>query len=182
MQEKKVVATISLDDVVEEKESKEKETQSSPTKKKENNLVIETAVVVGNEEPEYLDVDEKIRQARAEYITTDISLKDVATKYDISERKLKKHMSQGKWNILKRSADLQEFMIDVVNDIYGTIDVFEYIKHLSLTCLRRGEYQNPKDIAILTQTFKMANDEITKLRVANVNNQNVNVVELKEGD
>ena len=91
-------------------------------------------------------------------------------------------MSQGKWNILKRSADLQEFMIDVVNDIYGTIDVFEYIKHLSLTCLRRGEYQNPKDIAILTQTFKMANDEITKLRVANVNNSNVNVVELKEGD
>ena len=52
-------------------------------------------MVVGNEEPEYLDVDEKIRQARAEYITTDISLKDVATKYDISERKLKKHMSQG---------------------------------------------------------------------------------------
>lgn len=181
MQEKKVVATISLDDI-NDVQQENKDTETSPTKKKENNLVIETAVVVNDESDEYLDVDEKIRQARAEYITSDISLKDVATKYDISERKLRKHMSQGKWNILKRSADLQEFMIDVVNDIYGTIDVFEYIKHLSLTCLRRGEYQNPKDIAILTQTFKMANDEITKLRVANVNNSNVNVVELKEGD
>lgn len=112
--------------------------------KKENNLVIETAVVVNDDSDEYLDVDEKIRQARAEYITSDISLKDVATKYDISERKLRKHMSQGKWNILKRSADLQEFMIDVVNDIYGTIDVFEYIKHLSLTCLRRGNIKIQK--------------------------------------
>ena len=112
MQEKKVVATISLDDI-NDVQQENKDTETSPTKKKENNLVIETAVVVNDESDEYLDVDEKIRQARAEYITTNISLKDVATKYDISERKLRKHMSQGKWNILKRSADLQELKIDV---------------------------------------------------------------------
>ena len=51
MQEKKVVATISLDDI-NDVQQENKDTETSPTKKKENNLVIETAVVVNDESDE----------------------------------------------------------------------------------------------------------------------------------
>lgn len=150
MKEDKITATISLDDLGEATS--------------DDQLIVRTTVQKVNAF-DFPEIEESIKEARAEYISTNQSLKQVAEKYGIAEKVLRKHCGAGKWNVLKKNPDIKDFMLEVVNEVYGAIDVYEYAKFVVLNCMKQGEYQNPRDIATLLGSFKLCNDEINKLRI-----------------
>lgn len=156
MIEEKIRSVITLDDL------------NGDNKEKEGLIVQTTVEKTGSSY--YQELDDNMKKARAEYISTEQDLKSISKKYNIAEKKLQKLCSAGKWNILKRNPEMEEFLLDVVNEVYDAIDVFEFGKYLTLSCMKSSEYHNPKDITLLINTFKLCNDEINKLRVANINN------------
>lgn len=162
MEEKKVSAIIKVSDM--------------NIDTNEDDIIVQTTVEKAGSF-QFPELTDKLKQARAEYISTTKSLTTVADELDINEEILKKYCSQGKWNIIKRNPEIKEFMLDVVDEIYGAIDVYEYGKHIALMCMKQSEFQNPKDLTALIGVFKTCHDEINKMRVITSKNQSGEVIE-----
>lgn len=163
MEEKKVSAIIKLSDV-----------QNDTDENEDEELIVRTTVERAGSF-HFPELSDKIKEARAEYISSTKSLKSVAEEFDINENILKKHCSQGKWNIIKRNPEIKEYMLNMVDEIYSAIDVYEFGKHIALTCMKQSEFQNPKDLNTLIGVFKICHDEISKMRV--INSGNVEVID-----
>lgn len=112
---------------------------------------------------------EKIALARSLYITTDLSIPAVAKQVGIEEGTLYKYSAEGKWSLLKVNPEQSEWGLQVVDTIYEAIDFYEKAKELLGKMLESKEFFNPKDIKLVIEGYRIAEDRTMALRLIKEN-------------
>ena len=121
---------------------------------------------------------DKIALARALYISTDMSIPAVARQIGVSEETLYKHSAKGKWSLLKVNPEFQEWSLQLVNEIYESIDFYEKAKDSIGQMLGMAEYFNPKDVKVIVEAYRLAEDRTTSLRLIKENGNKENGTDL----
>ena len=157
MEEKKIEDIVEIIDDNDE-ELKTKTTYVSPLKGKQRNRI----------DPE------KIDRARSMYITTDLSINSIADQLGLNKYSLQKFCQDEKWSLLKQNPQFEDWSLEVVNEIYDKLDFYNDTQKLLHKMLLDEMYQTPKDVKMLVEAFKTADERTTALRLLkeNANRQN----------
>lgn len=157
MEEKRIEDIVEIiDDDNEEVENKT--TYVSPLKGKQRNRI----------DPE------KIDRARSMYITTDLSINSIADQLGLNKYSLQKFCQDEKWSLLKQNPQFEDWSLEVVNEIYDKLDFYNDTQKLLHRMLLDEMYQTPKDVKMLVEAYKTADERTTALRLLkeNANRQN----------
>lgn len=157
MEEKKIEDIVEIiDDDNEEVENKT--IYVSPLKGKQRNRI----------DPE------KIDRARSMYITTDLSINSIADQLGLNKYSLQKFCQDEKWSLLKQNPQFEDWSLEVVNEIYDKLDFYNDTQKLLHKMLLDEMYQTPKDVKMLVEAYKTADERTTALRLLkeNANRQN----------
>lgn len=112
---------------------------------------------------------EKLKIARSLYISTDMSLKEIADKVGIKEQTLSKYSSKEAWSMLKVNPEFEVFSRELVDSIYVSLDFFDDAKDILHSTLKKKEFQTPKDIKMIVEAFKVADERTNALRLLKEN-------------
>ena len=112
---------------------------------------------------------EKLKIARSLYISTDMSLKEIADKVGMKEQTLSKYSSKEAWSMLKVNPEFEVFSRELVDSIYVSLDFFDDAKDILHTTLKKKEFQTPKDIKMIVEAFKVADERTSALRLLKEN-------------
>lgn len=113
--------------------------------------------------------EELLLTARSLYITTEMSIPAVAKQVGINESTLYEYSRKEKWNLLKVNPDEVDRNRALADEIYATINFMDDAKKILHQLLNQKEYQTPKDVKILVEAFRMADDRTTQLRLIREN-------------
>ncbi len=157
MEEKRIEDVVEIIDDNEENLDN-KTTYVSPLKGKQRNRI----------DPE------KIDRARSMYITTDLSINSIAEQLGLNKYSLQKFCQDEKWSLLKQNPQFEDWSLEVVNEIYDKLDFYNDTQKLLHKMLLDESYQTPKDVKMLVEAFKTADERTTALRLLkeNANRQN----------
>ena len=157
MEEKKIEDIVEIIDDDNEK-AESKTTYVSPLKGKQRNRI----------DPE------KIDRARSMYITTDLSISAIADQLGLNKYSLQKFCQDEKWSLLKQNPQFEDWSLEVVNEIYDKLDFYNDTQKLLHKMLLDEMYQTPKDVKMLVEAYKTADERTNALRLLkeNANRQN----------
>lgn len=119
------------------------------------------------------DVD-TLNRARSMYITTDMSIPMIAEQLGISKYTLSKYCQSEKWSLLKQNPEFKDWSLEVVNEIYDRITFYNDAQKLLHDLMLREEYQTPKDIKMIIEAYKVADERTMALRLIRENGDKVN--------
>lgn len=110
-----------------------------------------------------------VEKARSIYIATDKSMDSIALELGINRHTLYKYSREEKWALLKQNPEFQSWSRELVDELYTSINFFTDSKNILHSLLLREENQNPKDVKLLIEAFKIADERTTNLRLLREN-------------
>lgn len=149
---------------------------------------IEQEVCLFDEEQETLPIKKTTKQkrqidtdliarARSMYITTDLSINSIAEQLGINKFTLQKYCQNEKWSLLKQKPEFSDWSLEIVNEIYEKIDFYADAQKLLHNLMLDVSYQTPKDIKLIVDAFKVADERMTALRLIKENGNKENGTE-----
>lgn len=158
MEEKRIEDVVEIIDDNQDDVIEETSTYVSPLKGKQRNRI----------DPE------KIDKARSLYITTDMSIGVIAEQLGLNKYTLQKFCQDEKWSLLKQNPKFDDWSLEVVNEIYDKLDFYSDTQKLLHSMLLNEMYQTPKDVKMLVEAYKTADERTTALRLLKENANRVN--------
>ena len=120
-----------------------------------------------------IDKDE-VARARALYITTDMSVAAIASQLKMNKHTLQRYCQNEKWSLLKQNPQFEDWSLEIVNEIYDKIDFYNDTQKLLHRLLLDENYQTPKDIKMIVEAYKVADERTTALRLIRENGNKTN--------
>ena len=118
------------------------------------------------------DVD-TLNRARSLYITTDMSIPAIAEQLGISKHTLAKYCQSEKWSLLKQNPEFQDWSLEMVNEIYSRINFYNDSQKILHDLLLREEFQTPKDIKMIVEAYRAADERTVSLRLLRENGNKI---------
>ena len=120
-----------------------------------------------------LDTD-IVARARSLYITTDMSINAISEQLGVNRHTLARYCQNEKWSLLKQNPDFEDWSLEVVNEIYDKIDFYNDSQKLLHRLLLDENYQTPKDIKMIVEAYRAADERTTALRLLKENGNKAN--------
>ncbi|MGL4970546.1 MAG: terminase gpP N-terminus-related DNA-binding protein [Cetobacterium sp.] len=115
-------------------------------------------------------VDPKIiSKARALYISANMSIPKIAKEVGVSEHTIADYCKKEKWTLYRSAPDLMEWSEEMFDDIYGNITFYDRAKEVLVSMLEVEAFQSPKDIKAIIESFRIAEERTTSLRLVREN-------------
>ncbi len=122
-----------------------------------------------------LKIDQDVvARARALYITTDMSVAAIASQLKMNKHTLQRYCQNEKWSLLKQNPQFEDWSLEIVNEIYDKIDFYNDTQKLLHRLLLDENYQTPKDIKMIVEAYKVADERTTALRLIRENGNKTN--------
>lgn len=116
---------------------------------------------------------ETLNRARSLYITTDMSIPAIAEQLGISKHTLAKYCQSEKWSLLKQNPEFKDWSLEMVDEIYNRIDFYNDSQKILHDLLLREEYQTPKDIKMIVEAYRVADERTVSLRLLRENGNKI---------
>ncbi|MGL5594101.1 MAG: hypothetical protein ACRDDH_09220 [Cetobacterium sp.] len=110
-----------------------------------------------------------VSRARALYISQNMSLPKIATALGVSEHTLADYCKKEKWTLYRSNPDLVEWSAEMFDDIYNNIGFYDRAKEVLAGMLEVDAFQSPKDVKAIIESFKIAEERTTSLRLIREN-------------
>lgn len=112
---------------------------------------------------------EVISRARALYIAQNMSLTQISKSLGISEHTIADYCKKEKWTLYRSNPDLVEWSAEMFDDIYNNIGFYDRAKEVLSGMLEVEAFQSPKDVKAIIESFKIAEERTTSLRLIREN-------------
>lgn len=150
--------------------TKKVEVELEPVEYEEDDDETESNYKAPNTGRQLRRVDQNlIDKARALYISTEKSIDQISLEVNVNKHTLHRYSRIEKWSLLKQNPEFNSWSRELVDEVYSSINFFTDSKNIMHSLLLREEYQNPKDIKVLVEAFKMADERTTNLRLLREN-------------
>lgn len=116
---------------------------------------------------------ETLNRARSLYITTDMSIPAIAEQLGISKHTLAKYCQSEKWSLLKQNPEFKDWSLEMVDEIYNRIDFYNDAQKILHDLMLREEYQTPKDIKMIVEAYRVADERTVSLRLLRENGNKI---------
>lgn len=116
---------------------------------------------------------ETLNRARSLYITTDMSIPAIAEQLGISKHTLAKYCQSEKWSLLKQNPEFKDWSLEMVDEIYNRIDFYNDAQKVLHDLMLREEYQTPKDIKMIVEAYRVADERTVSLRLLRENGNKI---------
>ncbi|MGL6099637.1 MAG: hypothetical protein ACRC0G_08415, partial [Fusobacteriaceae bacterium] len=110
-----------------------------------------------------------VSRARALYIAGNMSLPKVAKELGVSEHTLDTYRKKEKWTIYRSNPELIEWAEEMFSDVYENIGFYDRAKEVLVSMLEVDAFQSPKDVKAIIESFKIAEERTTSLRLIREN-------------
>lgn len=110
-----------------------------------------------------------IAKARALYISQNMSLAKVAIAVGMSEHTLADYCKKEKWTLYRTNPDMVEWSTEMFSDIYDNIGFYDRAKTVLIEMLEVEAFQSPKDVKAIIESFRIAEERTTSLRLIREN-------------
>lgn len=110
-----------------------------------------------------------VNKARSIYITTEKSMDQIALELGINKFTLYRYSRKEKWALLKQNPEFNSWSRELVDEVYTSINFFSDAKNVLHNLLMQEQFQNPKDIKMMVEAFKVADERTTNLRLLKEN-------------
>lgn len=110
-----------------------------------------------------------ISRARALYIAQNMSLPKIASSLGVSEHTLADYCKKERWTLYRSNPDLVEWSAEMFDDIYDNISFYDRAKEVLASMLEVDAFQSPKDVKAIIESFKIAEERTTSLRLIREN-------------